>query len=82
VRVEPERGDPAGDLALVEPVVLQVLEQVAGEPQLGRRDGMPARQLEGERGLAVVEHEPVVLGRLAGRMRNSERRDRATCDDR
>ncbi len=36
LRVEPERRDPARDLALVEPVVLEVLEQVAGEPELRR----------------------------------------------
>ena len=42
LRVEPERRDPARDLALVEPVVLEVLEQVAGEPELRRRDRVAA----------------------------------------
>ena len=45
--------------------MLEVLEQVAGEPELRRRDRVAARELEGERGLPVVEHEPVVLGELA-----------------
>ena len=62
--------------------MLEVLEQVAGEPELGRRDRMAARELEGERGLAVVEHEPVVLGELVARLPGAERPGLAVCDDR
>ena len=82
VGIEPECGDPPGDFAVVEPVVLQVFEEIAGESQLGRGHGMAARQLERECRLAVMENEPVVLARLASRMGDPERRDRATCDDR
>src|SRR2546429_9732360 len=80
-RVEAEGGDAARDLALVEPVVLEILEQVAGEAELGGRDGAPARELERERRLAGVEHEPVEFrqrGRLARRL---QRRGLAACDD-
>ena len=54
--------------------MLEVLEQVAGEPELRCRDRVAARELEGERGLAVVEHEPVVLGELVARLPGAERR--------
>ena len=48
--------------------MLEILEQVAGEAKLGCRDRMAARQLERERGLAVVEHEAVVLRKLVARL--------------
>jgi hypothetical protein len=41
VGIEPEGGDAAADLALVEPVVLEILEEVAREPELGRGHGAP-----------------------------------------
>ena len=53
--LQAERGDPAGDLALVEPVALEVVEQVPREAELGGRDGESARELEGQRRAAVVE---------------------------
>ena len=82
LRVEPERGDPARDLTLVEPVVLEILEQVAGETELGGRHGVSPRELEGERGLAVVEHEAVVLGELVARLPGPQRPGLAVGDDR
>ena len=59
--LEAERGHPPARLAVVEALVLEILEQVAREPQLGGADGPAARQLERERRLPVVQHEPVVL---------------------
>ena len=55
--------------------MLEVLQQVAGEPKLGGRDRVTARELEGKRGLTVVEHEQVVFGQLAGRLAGAEGRD-------
>ena len=55
--------------------MLEVLEQVAGEPELRRRDRVTARELEGERGLSVVEHEAVVVGQLARRLAGAQGRD-------
>ena len=60
--LQAERGDPAGDLALVEPVALEVVEQVPREAELGGRDGESAREVEGQRRAAVVEDEPVLVG--------------------
>ena len=52
--------------------MLEVLEQVPGEAELGCRDRVAARKLEGKRGLAVVEHEAVVFGELLARLPGSE----------
>ena len=60
-RVEAEGRHAPRRLAVVEAVAFEILEQVAREPQLRRADGAAPRQLEAERGLAVMEHEPVVL---------------------
>ena len=65
VGLEPEGRHPARRLAVVEPVVLEVLEEVAGQAQLGRAHRAPARELEGERRLPVVEDEAVVLAEVA-----------------
>src|SRR5262249_20281308 len=60
-RVESEGGEPPVDLAVVEPVMLQVLEQVPCQPELGRRDGAASGEFEGHGGLSVMEDEQVVL---------------------
>jgi hypothetical protein len=65
VGLEPERGHPACCLAVVEPIVLEVFEKVAGQAQLGRADRTPAGKLEGERRLPVMENETVVLAEVA-----------------
>src|SRR4051812_6543224 len=65
VGLEPESRHPARRLAVVEPVVLEVLEKIAGETKLGRADCPPARKLEGERRLPVMEDEAVVLAEVA-----------------
>ena len=62
--------------------MLEVLEQVAGEPELGRGDGLTARELEAERGLSVVEHEAVVLGELGAGLAGAKGRELAVRDDR
>ena len=62
--------------------MLEILEQVAGQSKLGCRDGMPPRELERERCLAVVEHEAVVLGELLARFAGPERPGLAVRDDR
>ena len=62
--------------------MLEVLEQVAGEPELGRRDGVAARELERERRLAVVEDEAVVLRELVVRLAGPQRPGLAVGDDR
>ena len=61
LRVETEGGDPPSHLALVEPVVLEIVEEIAGEPKLRRRDRQPAGELERERRLAVVQDEAILV---------------------
>jgi hypothetical protein len=73
VGLEPEGGHPARSLAVVEPVVLQILEQVAGKAELGRAHRAPAGELEGERRLSVVKDEPVVLAEVPALARCLER---------
>ena len=60
-RVEAEGRHAPRGLAVVEPVAFEVFEQVAREAQLRGADCAATRQLEAERGLAVMEDEPVVL---------------------
>jgi hypothetical protein len=52
--------------------VLEVLDEVTGQPQLRRGDGMAPRELERERRLAVVEDEPVVLRQAVARLPGAE----------
>src|SRR5581483_10441922 len=74
---------PASDGALLEPVVLEVLEQVAGEAQLGCGHGPAPLQLERDRGLPVMEDEQVVLAEgLAAARRLQRRRRVAVASDR
>src|SRR5579884_2494861 len=74
VGAEAEGTDPPRELALLEPALLEVVEEVAGEPELRVRHRVPARELERKRRLAVVEHQPVVLAELAARLRRAQRR--------
>ena len=78
-RIEAEGRHPPRRLAVVEAIAFEILEQVAGEPQLGSADGATPRQLEAERGLAVMEHEPVVLPErrpVAGRLEQAAAAER------
>jgi hypothetical protein len=74
VGLEPERRHAPSSLAIVQAVLLQVFEQVAGQAELGGAHRSAPRQLEGQGGVAVVEHEPVVLAeRLARPCRSKSR---------
>ena len=62
--------------------MLEVLEQVAREPQLRGRDGAAPRELERERRLPVVQDEAVVVGERRSCSRGPQRRGLAVDDDR
>src|SRR4029079_13844358 len=82
VGLEPEGSHPACPLAVMEPVVLEVLEEIAGEAKLSRADRAPTRKLEGECRLPVMEDKAVVLAEVDALAGCLERPHLAGRDDR
>ena len=71
-RLEPEEGEPAGDLLFVEVAGDELVEEVAGEALLGLGDGLLLDQLErGDRD-HVVQDDAVVVGELAAVLDHGE----------
>ncbi len=74
LRVEPEEGEPPGDLLLVEVAGDELVEEVAGEPLLGLGDGLLLDQLERRHGDHVVQDDAVVLAEVAAVLDHGEER--------
>ena len=72
LRVEPEEGQPPGDLLLVEVAGDELVEEVAGEPLLGLGDGLLLDQLERRHGDHVVQDDAVVLAEVAAVLDHGE----------